>query len=86
MLNSPPIIITVGNRGGGLVAYQAGGRYTSSPRCLNFEPESLMFTDMTVPVAGRVPARCIAVTVAWSVSSGSGPAVNWFHAVWTVGK
>ena len=26
VLNSPPIIITVGSGGGGLVAYQAGGR------------------------------------------------------------
>jgi hypothetical protein len=26
VLNSPPIIITVGSRGGGSVAYQAGGR------------------------------------------------------------
>ncbi len=30
VLNSPPIIITAGRGGGGLVAYQAGGRYTSS--------------------------------------------------------
>jgi hypothetical protein len=26
VLNSPPIIITTGSRGGGLVAYHAGGR------------------------------------------------------------
>src|ERR1700739_457663 len=37
VLKSAPIIITVGNRGGGLLVNQAGGRYTSSRRWANFD-------------------------------------------------
>jgi hypothetical protein len=30
LLNSPPIIMTAGSMGGGVLVNQAGGRYTSS--------------------------------------------------------
>ena len=52
VLNSPPIIITVGSRGGGSLANHAGGRYTSSPRCLKFDAASPVSTCTTVPLAG----------------------------------
>src|SRR3954469_8644445 len=51
-LNSPPIIINVGRWGAGFVANQAGGRYTSSPRCLNPDAVESMFTGTTTPLAG----------------------------------
>ena len=54
VLNGAPIIITVGNRGGGLVANQAGGRYTNSSRWRNFDESALMVTRTTTPRrAGR---------------------------------
>jgi hypothetical protein len=86
VLNSPAIIITVGNFGGGLLANQAGGKYTSSVRCLNWEASLGIVTGTTAPWVGTVWFCCIAVTVAMSVSSGNGPAVSWFQAVCTVGK
>jgi hypothetical protein len=67
VLNSPPIIITVGSGGEGSVAYQAGGRYTSSPRCLNPDAVPGTSTETTVPLAGIVCCLCIAVTVTGSV-------------------
>src|ERR1700737_4660069 len=81
VLNSPPIIITTGNRGAGWLANHAGGRYTSSLRCLKCDASLGMSTDTTAPWEGTVPLRCIARTVAILVSSGNGPAVSWFQAV-----
>ena len=76
VLNSAPIIITTGSRGGGLLANQAGGRYTNSPRCLNFDAAALISLARRPPWRESHPASCIAVTVARSVWSGSGPAVS----------
>src|ERR1700758_459476 len=86
VLNSPAIIITTGNFGGGLLLNHAGGRYTNSVRCLNPEASLGIVTGTRAPWVGTVWFCCIVVTVAVSVSSGSGPAVSWFHAVCTVGK
>ena len=45
-----------------------------------------MVTGTTAPLGGMTPSRCIAVTVAQSVWSGSGPEVTWLQAAYTVGK
>src|ERR1700687_1615301 len=42
VLNAAPIIITTGNRGAGLLANHAGGRESSSPRVVHFDPSALM--------------------------------------------
>src|SRR6201746_1273917 len=52
VLNSPPIIISVGSAGGGFEANQAGGRYTSSSRCLNPDAAALIVTGTTDPLLG----------------------------------
>jgi hypothetical protein len=67
VLNSPPIIMIVGSGGGGSVAYQAGGRYTSSSRCLNPDAVSAISTGTSVPLAGIWCCFCIAVTATGSV-------------------
>src|ERR1700761_7826830 len=67
VLNCPPIIITVGSCGGGLLANHSGGRYTSSPRCLKCDASEGITTGTTLPWAGRVPLATMAVTVARSV-------------------
>jgi hypothetical protein len=85
VLNSPPIIMTVGNGGPGLLANHTGGRYTNSSRCLKFEASGRIQTDTTDPRAGTLPARCIAAAVTTSVWSGSGPPVSSDHADPTVG-
>src|SRR3981081_1619492 len=64
VLNCPPIIITVGSGGGGLLANHSGGRYTSSPRCLKCEADDGITTGTTLPCGGRFPFSAIAVTVA----------------------
>ncbi|CPR07756.1 hypothetical protein BN971_01093 [Mycobacterium bohemicum DSM 44277] len=74
VLNCPPIIITVGSFGGGLSpasgwcpqVNHAGGRYTSSPRCLKCDASEGILTATTLPCGGRVRFAAIAVTVAWS--------------------
>src|SRR6201999_2308656 len=67
VLNSPPIIITVGSGGGGLVENQAGGKYTTSPRCLKCDASAEIVTGTTMPWAGCRPAAAIAATPAASV-------------------
>src|SRR5579875_2117822 len=67
VLNSPPIIITVGSRGGGVLANHAGGRYTSSPRCLKCDASAGIVTGTTLPRGGWAPLAAIAVTAAASV-------------------
>src|SRR4029077_46430 len=84
VLNSPAIIMTTGSFGA-FAANHAGGRYTSSVRCLKPDASSGMVTGTSAPCAGA-PLPRIAMTVFRSVSSGSGPAVNSFHAAWTVRK
>jgi len=64
VLNCPPIIITVGSGGGGLLANHSGGRYTSSPRCLKCEADDGITTGTTLPCGGRFPLAAMAVTVA----------------------
>src|SRR4051795_13416694 len=71
--------------GGGLVANHAGGRYTSSPRCLNLDASELMLSGTTTPLAGTAPLSCIAVRVARSVWLGSVAPVSWFQTVCSVG-
>src|SRR6478736_8651669 len=61
VLNSPPIIITVGSFGAPR-ANHAGGRYTSSVRCLKPDAVSGMVTGTTAPFDGTVPVAFIAVT------------------------
>jgi hypothetical protein len=60
-------MITTGSLGGGTLANHAGGKYTSSPRCRNFEVSALMATGTTTPLAGISPLLCIAARVARSV-------------------
>src|SRR6476659_5835377 len=71
VLNSPAIIVTTGSFGA-FTANHAGGRYTSSVRCLNCDASSGMVTGTSAPCAGA-PLPRIAMTVSRSVSSGSGP-------------
>src|SRR6516162_1648031 len=66
VLNCPPIIITVGSAGGGVLANQSGGRYTSSPRCLKCDASDGITTGITLPCGGRARVAAIAVTVAGS--------------------
>src|ERR1700722_19222993 len=67
VLNSAPIIITTGSRGGGLLANHTGGRYTSSSRWWKFDAAAEMDTGTATPLTGITRLTCIAVTVARSV-------------------
>jgi hypothetical protein len=78
VLNSPAIIMTTGSLGA-FAANHAGGRYTSSVRCLKCDASSGMVTGTSAPCPG-MPLPRIAMTVSRSVSSGNGPAVNSFQA------
>ena len=85
MPNCVVIIITTGNRGGGLLAYHAGGRYTNSLRCAKCEASSGIVTETMVPCRGLSPCLRIAATDASSVWPDSGWPVSWSHPVCTVG-